>query len=355
MKASHRVMLVGIDDRSLKYLGKWPWPRQYHADLIRIFGRNPAYKPSVIGYDVLFTEADAKNSMGDSRLVRETKESGNIVHAYYFRVGRDKTDKIKPFGNLQEVSEAGFINVFPDVDGNTRWIPLVFKDKDEFLYSMTLVMACAYLDADLKDTEIELGKHIIIKIPDGRGIKIPIDSNGRMFLNFMGNINSFRNSSFFYVPQSKYLEEQGRVTPIDLSDFKDKVVIVGVSATGVVDTTATPFSTGSPMMLLHATCMDNILENDFVHVLRPRFNLSVFLIVACIAGIINILSPPLKSGLINFSLGFLFLIVSLFIFLNFGIIVDIVGPITGILFVFAGTIHYKFAMEEREKKFIKEK
>ena len=32
-KASGDIVLVTIDDRSLREVGRWPWPRRYHAEL----------------------------------------------------------------------------------------------------------------------------------------------------------------------------------------------------------------------------------------------------------------------------------------------------------------------------------
>ena len=48
-----RILLVTIDDASLKKLGQWPWPRSLHADLI---DRLSAAQPAGILFDVIFSD-----------------------------------------------------------------------------------------------------------------------------------------------------------------------------------------------------------------------------------------------------------------------------------------------------------
>jgi adenylate cyclase len=52
---SGAVVVVDIDEKSLREVGQWPWPRTTIADLVaRITEKGPA----VIGFDVLFAEPD---------------------------------------------------------------------------------------------------------------------------------------------------------------------------------------------------------------------------------------------------------------------------------------------------------
>jgi len=56
--AADRVAVVLIDPESLATVGPWPWPRYYLARLTEIIA---AQRPQVIGYDVIFPEADRLN------------------------------------------------------------------------------------------------------------------------------------------------------------------------------------------------------------------------------------------------------------------------------------------------------
>lgn len=49
-----RLLLVEIDDRSLAAIGRWPWPRGVHADLIERLQQAGA---ELVLFDVIFTES----------------------------------------------------------------------------------------------------------------------------------------------------------------------------------------------------------------------------------------------------------------------------------------------------------
>src|SRR5262245_43416558 len=48
------VVLLGIDETSLKDFGEWPWNREIHGDLLSLLG---LVKPGVIAWDILFIGA----------------------------------------------------------------------------------------------------------------------------------------------------------------------------------------------------------------------------------------------------------------------------------------------------------
>ena len=51
--ANKRIAVIAIDDESIANLGRWPWPRDQHADLINFLAQGGA---KVIGYTVMFLE-----------------------------------------------------------------------------------------------------------------------------------------------------------------------------------------------------------------------------------------------------------------------------------------------------------
>lgn len=60
------VVLVEVDEASLKALGQWPWPRHYMAALIDAIA---GARPAVIGIDILFAEPDqtSPGALAESR------------------------------------------------------------------------------------------------------------------------------------------------------------------------------------------------------------------------------------------------------------------------------------------------
>jgi len=56
-----RVVIVDIDDKSLKEIGRWPWPREQVAKLTRNLFEQ--YGVAAVGYDVVFSEPDQSSGL----------------------------------------------------------------------------------------------------------------------------------------------------------------------------------------------------------------------------------------------------------------------------------------------------
>ena len=84
------IVLISIDDDSVRRMaplvGRWPWPRLVHADLIDYLAAAPA---KLVVYDVLFTEPDLRSfSIGDMKwtgaesdaeFAKSVAKAGNVI------------------------------------------------------------------------------------------------------------------------------------------------------------------------------------------------------------------------------------------------------------------------------------
>ena len=68
--ASGQVVLVGVDEKALREVGRWPWPRSRYAELIE---KLDAAKPKRQVHDIMFSEKTEPNH--DLRLERRLKQS----------------------------------------------------------------------------------------------------------------------------------------------------------------------------------------------------------------------------------------------------------------------------------------
>ncbi|ROM48016.1 ATPase [Pseudomonas poae] len=111
-----RILLVTIDDQSLKELGRWPWPRSLHADLI---DRLSDARPAAILFDVIFSEPGVPAN--DRRLADAICNAGNVVLPL-LREGAtsygEPDAQILPL--LKCARGLGHINVEADSDGVVR-------------------------------------------------------------------------------------------------------------------------------------------------------------------------------------------------------------------------------------------
>jgi len=146
-EAPPQVAVIQIGDESISLLGRWPWPRSIHAKLIASLREK--YHPSAIVFDLLFSEPEDREQ--DAAFAREIKRAGNVYMATFFTTLAEQASatetipsvkgeyvtevewKGKRFSGLRPPIEefanasagVGHVNVFPELDGCVRRLPLV--------------------------------------------------------------------------------------------------------------------------------------------------------------------------------------------------------------------------------------
>lgn len=272
-----RVVIVDIDERSLAEIGRWPWDRSVIA---RLADRLDAAGASVIGFDILFAETQA--TAGEDEALAATLRRTPTVLGYYFtsdRGGRVSgrlptpvfaadtleamslpvTDWSGYGANLgvfqRDEQAAGFFNPFIDDDGVVRRLPLLARHEGQAYESLAVAVLRRYLGSAslvLSPGTMELrGSRGVARLPLSRGLSalVPFGSGavaGRS-----------HESPFESVSASDVL--RGHVgDPL----FKDRIVLIGTSAPGLSDLRATPVSTTSPGVGIHATLIAGALSRD---------------------------------------------------------------------------------------------
>ena len=67
-KTAENVVLVGIDDDSIRQIGRWPWPRSYMAEMVDQLAEAQA---KVIGLDIFFSDAELNPGLQEVRKIKE--------------------------------------------------------------------------------------------------------------------------------------------------------------------------------------------------------------------------------------------------------------------------------------------
>lgn len=119
-----RILIVTIDDYSLQQLGRWPWPRSLHADLL---DRLREAEVRGVLFDVIFSEPDSQPD-NDVRLAQALCRSGNVLlpllRESVARYGQP-LGEIEPVAALRDCAKAvGHINAQADADGIVRSVYL---------------------------------------------------------------------------------------------------------------------------------------------------------------------------------------------------------------------------------------
>ena len=80
--ASGDIVLVGIDEKALREIGRWPWPRSQYARLVDAIS---AARPNRQVHDMLF--AERSNPQEDAELATAIRRAGDVSLGYIVRVG----------------------------------------------------------------------------------------------------------------------------------------------------------------------------------------------------------------------------------------------------------------------------
>lgn len=331
-KVNPNIIITAIDDSSISTLGRWPWPRKLHAGLLKVLSQNP---PKAIGFDILFTEPEEDPREGDNALEYYTKLLGNVVYAGYLSDVSKKP--ILPIEELKDGGSVGFINAPPDRDGIIRKIPLVFKYDNNYLPSFSLQVLLTYLNITFSDLTINTGRYI--RIPNLGDV--PIDSHGNMLINFAGDQHVFREVAFQQLLSLDIAEE-----------FRNRLFLVGITATGIGDQGHIPLATNVPLITVHANVLNTILNKDFI--IKISFWTNIFIIIFAVfsSSFLNMFFRSIRAVLLTLLMILAFISVNIWFFQK-NILIDILSSSFGIIAPFLLITVYRYGWEERQRRWIK--
>jgi adenylate cyclase len=398
--ARQDIALVEIDEYSLRNLqpnaGRWPWPRAVHSMLIDYLARAPA---KVIAYDVNFAEADTRRGFdfgdgtwsgaeSDKALADSIKAAGNVLLLADATFDGEANDA-PPFPDLgyrlesTEVLERRAIFLpFPALAGAAAGFGhnLVVLDPDgPIRHSVPFVRigsravpnlgaAAAMRVAGISpaavtiaDGQFRIGDRrlptSLRRVPTFDGLTTYrwslIDFRGPALLDDL-KTRTYPTYSFFDL---EYSEEQllAKTTPkIDPSVFKDKIVFVGTTASGLSDVFETPFAHGKmPGIQIHAAVADDILSNRFIRPASEWVRAVSVVAGALVVGLAAALLPAWWATLAAFAVMAVMAWWATFLFTN-GVWFNLTQPVLASWFALLGGVGYQYFFEDREKRRVKQ-
>jgi adenylate cyclase len=314
----------------------------------------------VLGY-YFYTEAEKPEHISEKDIaVHQKNIEGSKYKLVRYPAGGIPNLVIKhasaPQSNITELSNAtpysGFFNMFPDDDGVVRWIPAVIKlEKGEtasqninelLLYApLALVTASVYMESPLS---VKISEYGIESVHVG-SIPLAADEFGRLMINFRGKEKTFPHISITDILSGKVPKDR----------LRDRIVIVGATATGAYDMRVTPIDNVFPGVEIHANIVDNILAGDFLY--HPSWA-ALFDIMAMIgSGIFLGLVLPRTGAFLGagtlFLLFFGHILLCQYLFSEHGLIFNLVYPLFVMLLLYAAITAYRYFTESKQKRFIK--
>ena len=317
-----KIAVIAIDDQSIANIGRWPWSREVHAKMTDLLTNA---KAKVIGYTVFFFEpqtdpglvyigklgqlyagskfkipddpesaqfeqllAEAEQNLNtDRKLAESFKKAGNVLLPMVFErfpfepqgnpdkplpdyiaansltgVADKNADQdllplpaINPFYPIADLAKSavaiGHLNGDPDVDGGIRTEPMVIRYYDKYFPSISVMLAAKSLNLNVADIKVKLGEEVAV----GK-LHIRTDPQLKMYSFFYGD----RDDKPAFAVDSFYDVYSGKI-PAD--KYRDKIVLIGATASGVGQAKVTPISPAMAPVFTMAHSVSSILKEDF--------------------------------------------------------------------------------------------
>lgn len=369
--AKENIAIVTIDDVSFEYLwdkyGEWPVPRSVYADLINYLEQ---YNPKAVVFDLFFIKSLKSSVAADAKLINTVNKYDNIYMAMNFdnipadaRAPQDLPKRLKvgieiapegkismknmTFSNCRTIltgllngkANVGMANVNRSTDGIIRAVsPFAFY-KGEYYPYLSLLAANNYSNiGDLKNYTIDSKSRLIVG--DKR---IPLTKDGEVILNWYGGAGEV----FDMVPMYKLLlnMEQGKKG----FDLENKTIYIGTSATSLHDAKSVPVSKLYPGVEIHATFLNNFIEDSFVS--KTPFVVDVLIVFALAFATMFIVFASASTVFATLStlmmfLGYIFVTYYCMYFNNLWL--PLVLPIFAAVIVFALAYIIKYLIKSRD-------
>lgn len=327
------VVVIGIDDAALQEMGSWPWPRDIMARLTR---QIVAARPQVIGYALSFDtrqsgrSLDALNELKatvnqtsairlllqrvedgldtDQTFANSLKRAGRIVMAVPYQLKDDAnkqdlsqlSDDVKRYGIPKIKSEQddhrGWLSsepvpvagvVFPPIPELSRFAgalghiqldapggssgriePLIIKLGDIYLPSFSLMMAARSKGLMTRHLKVELGKQISLP-----GFELPTDRHLQLYSSFYSGQSA--KPAFKVYSILDVLNEE-----VPAAAFKNKSVLIGLTARQQANLFETPLGDAMPPVMLVAHRVSSLLNGDLYQLPEWAGSLELFVILA---------------------------------------------------------------------------
>ena len=386
VQTARPVVIVDIDEDSLKTIGQWPWPRTTVAELVTRITQLGAI---AIGFDVIFAEPDrmspaiAEQSFrgldADTRAKLDSLPSNDDVFADAIKhsrvvvgqVGgptptpRTQADMAEQTGfairgpdpapylvtfpgllrNVPAIEAAaagrGLFSINPETDGIIRRVPVIMEAQGALVPSLTMEMLRVVSHAGAILVRVNEAGIQAVAIP---GLEVPTDRNGQFWVHFN------KHDPSRYVSAKDVL--QGNV-PADR--LRGRLVLIGTSAIGLLDLKTTPVDPVMPGVEVHAQILESVLTKSLL--LNPNYAIGAELTVAVLFGLAIIILAPMLSATIVVALGAVLIAgligLSFYLFVAHNLLIDFTYPLISSWLIYLVLTFVNYFREQKQRQQIR--
>jgi adenylate cyclase len=379
------VVIVDVDEQSLRKLGQWPWPRTRLAEVIT---RLTQLGAAAIAFDVIFAEPDRLSPQVAADIYRDLDEetrkklralpSNDQVMADAIRrsrvvlgetglplpvpqsdaqppavglatMGQDPRPHLFSFPGLlrniptldNAAAGRGMFSIRSERDGMIRRVPMVMLAQDMIRPSLSFEMLRVATGASTILIRTDVAGVQSVAIP---GFVVPTDRNGQLWIHFAPHDQAR------YVSAVDVLEGRGTA-----DRFARRLVLIGTSAAGLLDLKTTPIDAAIPGVEVHAQVLESILTNAMLS--APNYAIGAELTAAAVIGLAIIaLAPFLNAALLLvFGVTIIGLMVgsSWYLFTQQKLLIDFTYPLLSSLIIYLTLVFANYIREQSQKRQIR--
>jgi adenylate cyclase len=403
-----RIVIVDLDEKSLAEIGRWPWGRNRMAELVD--GLFDGQQVAMVGFDIVFAEPDESSGLKRLRQLAQAElkdqpgfaeklgqlqatldydalfarslQKRPVVLGYYLTNDKEaRTSGVLPepvmqkdslrgrpiritewnsYGaNIEPLAKAaplgGFFNSIVDKDGVVRSVPLVAEYKNQYYESLSLAMFRALTGMPTVEPGFPQERfisrsyqgldNIRLRLGD-RSYVVPVAEGVTTLVPFRGP-GGVSGGSFQYVSASDVIAR--RLAP---GSLKNKIVLVGTTAPGLLDIRVTPVGEAYAGVETHANLISGFLDNRIA--VKPDYALGYDVAVLVLAGLVLAFGLPLLSAPRAVMLSGVVIagVVALnfWLYLGAGLVLPLATALVMMLTAFALNMSYGYFVESRSKR-----
>lgn len=386
-----RIVIVDVDEESLRLEGRWPWPRHRLGELVSQLEKAGT---AVLAFDVMFVEPDRNPAVEVLEHVRSHDDMPGLQpaleraalhldrdmqfaarlqdmdavlgfalqHEGIFSMGQLPSplltlaserqtrltvpampNYVANLALLQDAAgHAGFLNTNPDLDGTVRRSPLILRHGDALYASLSLEAARLYqlLDSIQIHTATIADREVVEAIQLGPQL-IPTDASGNVLIPYRGGSGSFPTLSASHVLRGE----------ADSMILENAIVLVGTSAIGLSDLKSTPVQNVFPGVEIQANLLDGILNRGFPT--QPAWangaDFAAMLLVGLLLALLLPTLGPLWLLLTSLAVIASWVFINSWLWNRQGLVLNIALPVVMVLLLAMANMAYGFLFEYRRR------
>jgi adenylate cyclase len=349
-KISERVAIVAMDDAATQKFG-YPLPRQTHAQLVTQLQKAGA---RAIIFDVIFADPSRENRAGDLEFARSVRKAGNVFLPFDHESSQSTPEALREHieeklaypiaaldaGSTPDTSAAhirppiaplfaamrggGQIASRRDSDGTFRSSVLLMEIGAVYPHAALDAVAKTVWQLDphtspphLKNDFFIWGDHQIG--PLRKHSLARAEAAWAIPLNFLGDHRTMQTLTIPYLDA---------LTGKADARLKNRIVIIGETATGTPDLRRSPFDRQDEFLGVetNATLLANLLDNDFLKYPPFSWAIGISLLLGLVCGAAAFRWKPVASLALALGVLLAYATLATWLFVNARLVLEMTAP-----------------------------